>query len=88
MVTLNDIKHAQTRLTGHIRRTPLVKAHPVKQYADEIGELYLKLENLQVAGSFKARGAVNKVLSIPVEQVARGIVTASGGNHGDRKSVV
>lgn len=82
MITLNDIKHAQTRLAGYVRRTPLVKAQPVKQYADEVGELYLKLESLQVAGSFKARGAVNKVLSIPAEQVARGVVTASGGNHG------
>lgn len=42
----------------------------------------LKLESLQVTGSFKARGAANKVLGLPPEQVARGLVTASGGNHG------
>lgn len=42
----------------------------------------MKLESLQVTGSFKARGATNKVLGLPPEQVARGLVTASGGNHG------
>ncbi len=82
MVALDDIKNAQKRITGYVRRTPLFKAYPVRQRPGEIGELYLKLENMQVAGSFKARGAVNKVLSMPPEQVRRGIVTASGGNHG------
>src|SRR5262249_14082938 len=42
----------------------------------------LKLESLQVTGSFKARGAVNAVLGLPEENLRRGIVTASGGNHG------
>lgn len=46
------------------------------------GHLTLKLEFLQVSGSFKARGATNKVLSLPPDQVNRGLVTASGGNHG------
>lgn len=46
------------------------------------GELTLKLECLQVTGSFKARGAVNKLRSLTPEQVARGLITASGGNHG------
>lgn len=46
------------------------------------GHLTLKLEFLQVSGSFKARGATNKVLSLPPELVRRGLVTASGGNHG------
>src|SRR5688572_29511541 len=45
-------------------------------------DLLLKLECLQVSGSFKARGALSKVLSLPREQAMRGIVTASGGNHG------
>jgi threonine dehydratase len=45
-------------------------------------DLLLKLESLQVSGSFKARGAVNKVLSLAPEVVRRGLVTASGGNHG------
>ena len=45
-------------------------------------DLLLKLECLQASGSFKARGAVNKVLSLPRDVAKRGIVTASGGNHG------
>jgi threonine dehydratase len=44
--------------------------------------LLLKLENLQVTGSFKARGAMNKVLMLPMHKVPAGLVTASGGNHG------
>lgn len=46
------------------------------------GALALKLEFLQVTGSFKARGATNKVLTLPPGRVGRGLVTASGGNHG------
>src|SRR5439155_17547632 len=44
-------------------------------------EVYLKLENLQRTGSFKVRGALNKVLTLPKEQLARGLVAASAGNH-------
>ena len=47
-----------------------------------VRDLLLKLESLQVSGSFKARGALNKVLSLPPEVARRGLVTASGGNHG------
>jgi threonine dehydratase len=47
-----------------------------------IPHLYLKLENLQITGSFKARGAVSKLTSLPTEAIASGIITASGGNHG------
>ncbi len=45
-------------------------------------DLILKLESLQVSGSFKARGALSKVLSLPADVAKRGLVTASGGNHG------
>lgn len=82
MVTLNDIIAAQARLAGYVRHTPLFKASALRQQREAVGDLTLKLENLQVTGSFKARGAVNKTLSLSPEQVARGIVTASGGNHG------
>ncbi len=82
MIDINDIRVAQQQTEGHVRRTPLVEAQPVKQPAMAHGSLYLKLENMQITGSFKARGAVNKLRSLPVEKVARGIVTASGGNHG------
>ena len=82
MVELKNIQAAQNRLAGYIRRTPLIAANPVKQSIGGVRNLYLKLENLQVTGSFKARGAVNKLFRLSPEEVARGIVTASGGNHG------
>jgi threonine dehydratase len=82
MITLQDIQVARLQIAGSIRRTPLVAASPVMQYRNEAQALYLKLENMQVTGSFKARGAVNTVLSLAPEDVARGLVTASGGNHG------
>src|SRR5437762_2688616 len=82
LLTLQDIQAAQARITNHVRHTPLVEAKPVKQPITQARSLALKLECLQISGSFKARGAVNKLLSLPTEQVQRGLVTASGGNHG------
>ena len=48
----------------------------------ERGEVVMKLESLQVTGSFKARGAISKLTSLSEAEVRRGVVTASGGNHG------
>jgi threonine dehydratase len=80
MVDLADIRAARERLRPHVRRTPLVRAVGLRD--TPAGRLTLKLESLQVTGSFKARGATNKVLSLPPGQVRKGLVTASGGNHG------
>jgi threonine dehydratase len=80
MVDLADIRAARERLIPHVRRTPLVRAVGLRDTPS--GRLSLKLESLQVTGSFKARGATNKVLSLPSAQVGKGLVTASGGNHG------
>ncbi len=82
MVELSDIEHAQLRLAPYIRHTPLLAASPLKERLPNAEQLYLKLENLQITGSFKARGAVNTLLTLSPEQRARGLVTASGGNHG------
>ncbi len=83
MVDLGDIREARARLSGRIRRTPTVRAEAVRRpAAASPGGLSLKLESLQVTGSFKARGATNRVLTLPPERVGRGLVTASGGNHG------
>lgn len=82
MVGIEDVWAAQKRIEGYVRRTPLVEAKPVKQTVGEVGALYLKLECMQITGSFKARGAVNKLKSLSAQEVSRGIVTASGGNHG------
>jgi threonine dehydratase len=78
---VEQIRAAGRRIRPHVRRTPLLRVGPALRPAGD-GELSLKLECLQVTGSFKARGATNKVLTLPPEEVARGLVTASGGNHG------
>jgi len=77
-----QVHEASARIRQYIRRTPLVQARPLKNRPPGDSALYLKLESLQITGSFKARGAVNKLFSLPPEQVSRWIVTASGGNHG------
>ena len=82
MIELQAIQAAQTRIANYIRHTPLVEAKPIKQPVCQAQALYLKMECLQITGSFKARGAVNKLLSLSPEQLAHGLVTASGGNHG------
>ncbi len=82
MINLTDIQAAQTRIAGYVRRTPLVEAKPLRGQIADGSLLYLKLENMQISGSFKARGAVNKLFRLAPEQVKHGIVTASGGNHG------
>lgn len=76
-----DIEQARQRLAGHIRRTPLIRADALLRPLPAAG-LTLKLESLQVTGSFKARGATHKVLTLAPDEIRRGLVTASGGNHG------
>ncbi|MBN6052733.1 serine/threonine dehydratase [Nonomuraea sp. RK-328] len=71
-VTYEDVTGAARRIAGHTLRTPVLEVSP---------GLFLKLEQLQHAGSFKARGAFNRILSaggLP----AAGVIAASGGNHG------
>lgn len=80
MVTLADIEAARDRIRGHIRTTPLIAAAPYRTGPITRGALHLKLESLQVSGSFKARGALNTVLNLSAP--AGGLVTASSGNHG------
>lgn len=81
MITLDDVRAAQQRISGLVRRTPNLDVTSVSAPITE-AHLTLKLECLQVTGSFKGRGATNKLLSLPKEDLVRGIVTASGGNHG------
>ena len=65
-----------------MRQTPLLAAAPTKERPELAGGLRLKLEALQVTGSFKARGAINALFAAPPDRLRRGVVTASGGNHG------
>jgi len=74
MIPYTWIQEARARIAAHIRRTPLT-------YDPDL-DLYLKWENHQITGSFKARGALNRVLSLMDWEVQRGIVAASAGNHG------
>ena len=80
-IGITEIEQARSRLAPHIRRTPLLHAAPLL-HPVQASRLTLKLESLQVTGSFKARGATNKVLTLPPDEAGRGLVTASGGNHG------
>ena len=82
MIALEDIKAAAKRIGSHVRRTPMIAASQILNAIPSDAELTLKLEFLQVTGSFKARGATNKLLSMDPATLEKGIVTASGGNHG------
>ncbi len=75
-----DIAGARARISPHIQLTPALPSLPLSQ---ETGvHTLLKLESLQVTGSFKARGAANRMLEIPVPDRERGVVACSSGNHG------
>jgi len=77
--TLEDILEARERLRPHIRHTPLLRAEKIEK---NVGcQLYLKPETLQITGAFKIRGALNKTLSMPREEIANGIIATSSGNH-------
>ena len=80
--TLEDVRRAAERTRGRVRRTPLMTAAPTRRHSEVAAQVALKLESLQVTGSFKARGACNALAALPPAALARGVVTASGGNHG------
>lgn len=79
MINLRDIKDARETIRNLVKRTPLVHSQFLSNFCD--GEVHLKLENLQTTSSFKIRGALNKMLHLSIEEMERGIVTASAGNH-------
>lgn len=79
MIDLVEIRAAALRIAGKVHRTPLLTS---SQLAGPFGvRLHLKCESFQKTGSFKARGALNKVLCLSAEERARGLVTVSAGNH-------
>lgn len=77
--TLQDILDARARIAPHIRRTPILRADKIEPAAG--CQLYLKPETLQVTGAFKLRGALNTALQLSPEQIARGFISSSSGNH-------
>jgi len=79
MITLKDIEKAKNRLQDVIQHTPLAFAPVLSKELD--ANIYLKKENLQITGSFKIRGAFNKISTLTYEEKACGVVAASAGNH-------
>jgi len=79
-VTMHDIYLARKKIAPVIRRTSLVNSSLLTARVGS--SVYLKLENLQETGSFKIRGAANKMLNLTTEEKKRGVVTGSSGNHG------
>jgi threonine dehydratase len=80
MELIREILLAERRIRPHLRETPLERSLPLSRRAG--AEVYLKLENFQHTGSFKARGAMNKILAMEASCKPRGVVAASTGNHG------
>ena len=79
MITIEDIRTARRRIAGRVGRTPLAHSGTLSERLDT--KVYLKLELFQKTGSFKVRGAFNKVLSLRDSERGRGLVAVSGGNH-------
>ena len=79
MLELSDIREAADRIAGKVHRTPLLSAAALGEAGGV--HVFLKCESLQKTGSFKARGALNKILSLTAAETAQGIVTVSAGNH-------
>lgn len=79
MISLKDIKSAKERIENHVIRTPLLR---IPALDDLLGcQVYLKAETLQYTGSFKLRGATNKLLALSEIEKKSGVVCASSGNH-------
>ncbi|MBO0727012.1 MAG: threonine/serine dehydratase [Blastocatellia bacterium] len=80
MVSTQDITEAEARIRPLVRETPVDRSLHLSRLG--AAGVYLKLEHLQHTGSFKLRGAANKVLSLDEEQLRGGVIAASTGNHG------
>jgi threonine dehydratase len=80
MVTFVDIEEARERIKEQIYLSPFPYSETVSRMTGN--RVFFKLENLQMTGSFKERGALNRLLTLAPEQTRRGVITASAGNHG------
>ena len=79
MIDIKAVQQARQQVKEHIYYTPCAWSESLSRLCG--CELYLKLENLQVTGSFKERGALNKLLSLNAEEKSAGVIAASAGNH-------
>ena len=78
-VVFADIKAAQTRIEGQVDRTPTRYSRRLSQLTG--AEVWIKYDNLHFTGSFKERGALNRLMQLSPEERKRGVVAASAGNH-------
>ena len=78
-VSLADIQAARERLKDAIYKTPCARSEMLSRQTGQ--SIFLKLENLQMTGSFKERGALNRIAVLSEEQAAKGVIAASAGNH-------
>src|SRR5579885_1735922 len=78
-VTFEDIRRAAERIRPIAKRTPVLTSRSIDARAG--ASVFFKCENFQTGGAFKIRGASNFILSIPKEQLAKGVVSHSSGNH-------
>ena len=79
MLEFSDVLAARERISPYIKHTPLLRLEALDKAAGF--EVYLKPENLQATGSFKLRGASNKLMSLSEDELKRGVIAASSGNH-------
>ncbi|MDF1509582.1 threonine ammonia-lyase [Robertmurraya sp. DFI.2.37] len=79
MISYEDIVKAHEKMKGIVHVTPLDYSRTFSNYAQN--DIYLKLENLQKTGSFKVRGSYNKMISLSKDELQKGVVAASAGNH-------
>src|SRR6266545_1309965 len=78
-LTFAEVTEAARRLEGRVHRTPVLTSRSLDEATGY--SVFLKCENLQRAGAFKIRGALNKLLSLSPEELERGVVAFSSGNH-------
>jgi threonine dehydratase len=79
MLTFQLIKEAAARIAGRVHRTPVMTS---RSFNEATGcEVFFKCENLQRVGAFKARGAMNRILSLTEDERRRGVIAVSSGNH-------
>src|SRR6516225_7411730 len=83
-VDVTEIEQAHRRLAGIIKPTPLVRSDTLDRIIG--AQVFLKPENLQKTGSFKIRGAFNRLATLSPQEARRGVIAASAGNHGQALS--
>ncbi|MFN4040585.1 MAG: threonine ammonia-lyase [Brevundimonas sp.] len=79
LVTFDDIRAAQARIAGQVDRTPVRHSRRLSELTG--ADVWLKFDNLHYTGSFKERGALNRLLQLTEDERRRGVVAASAGNH-------